>query len=196
MARRSVILNLALITLIGMPLGAILIDRFSQTVHLPSVIIGYRPLWEQLLVGVVFGLASAFSARSIASSRWMSKVSSHYSQLLGNLHLTRSDIWLISVCAGIGEELLFRGALQPLLGIVPTSIIFVAIHGYLNPSRGRLIVYGLFMTVIISIMGFMTIFWGIIPAIIAHTLIDVVLLHQMQDAADQQDAEATELEEN
>lgn len=180
-------LNLALATLIGMPLVAIVIDRYSDTVHLPSIIIGYRPLWEQCLVGIAFGLAAAFAARAITSARWMAKVSNHYSQLLGNLHLTRSDIWLISLCAGIGEELLFRGALQPLLGIVPTSILFVAIHGYLNPSRGRLVLYGLFMTVVIAIMGFITIVWGILPAIIAHTLIDVVLLHQLQDAADKQD---------
>jgi membrane protease YdiL (CAAX protease family) len=40
-------------------------------------------------------------------------------------------IWewfLLAAAAGLGEELLFRGALQPIFGILPTSIIFAVSH--------------------------------------------------------------------
>jgi membrane protease YdiL (CAAX protease family) len=35
---------------------------------------------------------------------------------------------LVSVAAGVGEELLFRGALQPRLGIVVSSLLFASLH--------------------------------------------------------------------
>ena len=35
---------------------------------------------------------------------------------------------LLSLAAGVGEELVFRGALQPRLGIVATSVLFAAVH--------------------------------------------------------------------
>lgn len=46
--------------------------------------------------------------------------------------------WLaLAVGAGIGEEILFRGALQPVLGIWFTSLLFAVVHvqyGLLNPA--------------------------------------------------------------
>ena len=41
---------------------------------------------------------------------------------------------LIGVGAGLGEETLFRGAVQPVLGIVPTSILFASMHVQYGPS--------------------------------------------------------------
>ncbi|CAN5623720.1 MAG: CPBP family intramembrane metalloprotease [Actinomycetota bacterium] len=41
---------------------------------------------------------------------------------------------LIGIGAGLGEETLFRGALQPALGIVFTSILFATLHVQYGPS--------------------------------------------------------------
>lgn len=41
---------------------------------------------------------------------------------------------MIGVGAGLGEETLFRGALQPVFGIVPTSILFASMHVQYGPS--------------------------------------------------------------
>jgi membrane protease YdiL (CAAX protease family) len=41
---------------------------------------------------------------------------------------------LIGVGAGLGEETLFRGAVQPVLGIVATSILFASMHVQYGPS--------------------------------------------------------------
>ena len=41
---------------------------------------------------------------------------------------------LVGVGAGLGEETLFRGAVQPVLGIVPTSILFASMHVQYGPS--------------------------------------------------------------
>ena len=45
----------------------------------------------------------------------------------------RGDLVLISVFSGVGEEAFFRGALQPVLGLVATSILFGALH--VGPDR-------------------------------------------------------------
>ena len=41
---------------------------------------------------------------------------------------------LIGVGTGLGEETLFRGAVQPVLGILPTSILFASMHVQYGPS--------------------------------------------------------------
>lgn len=47
--------------------------------------------------------------------------------LLGNFD-TVWEWFLLAAAAGLGEELLFRGALQPIFGILPTSFIFAVSH--------------------------------------------------------------------
>jgi membrane protease YdiL (CAAX protease family) len=49
----------------------------------------------------------------------------------------RRDLVLVSVFSGVGEETFFRGALQPELGIVFTSLLFGALHFF--PDRGFLV---------------------------------------------------------
>ncbi|HSK98874.1 MAG TPA: CPBP family intramembrane glutamic endopeptidase [Rubrobacteraceae bacterium] len=41
---------------------------------------------------------------------------------------------MVGIGAGLGEETLFRGALQPVLGIVPTSVLFASMHVQYGPS--------------------------------------------------------------
>ena len=47
------------------------------------------------------------------------------------------DLVLLSVMSGVGEEAFFRGALQPVLGIVATSLLFGALH--VGPDRRYLV---------------------------------------------------------
>jgi membrane protease YdiL (CAAX protease family) len=49
----------------------------------------------------------------------------------------RGDLVLVSVFSGIGEEAFFRGALQPALGLVATSVLFGALH--VGPDRRYLV---------------------------------------------------------
>ena len=53
------------------------------------------------------------------------------------------DLCFISVCAGLGEELLFRGAIQVKFGIVVASVIFGLLH-FITPAY----------CIIATIMGF------------------------------------------
>jgi uncharacterized protein len=177
---RSTIMKLSLATLIGMPLIAVIIDFFSDTVHLPSTLMGVEPLWKQLVVGISLGISSAAVAHVVLSLPFMRAINTKYVNMFSQFKLGWNEILFVSFCAGVGEEILFRGAIQPLIGIILTSIFFVAIHGYLNPKEWRISVYGFTLTLVICALGYASKNIGILSAIIAHFMIDVWLLHLLQ----------------
>ncbi|MCP4657084.1 MAG: CPBP family intramembrane metalloprotease [bacterium] len=79
---------------------------------------------------------------------------------------------LISLSAGVVEELFFRGFLQPRIGIALTTLLFVGAHlGYGQP----LMLFGL---TVLSLLYGGLVKWrgGIWAAIAAHTLFDAVQL--------------------
>ena len=53
--------------------------------------------------------------------------------------LTVGSAFLVSLAAGVGEELFFRGFLQPKIGIVATSILFGVVHFLFNIRKYFLI---------------------------------------------------------
>lgn len=173
---RSQLTSMAAITLLGMPLLGWVIARFVDDINLMVRWTGTAPIWKQLLYGLPVGVVAALMARFIVGRKFMDGVRLRYERMFRNLRLNWSEIVFISLCAGVGEELLFRGVLQPLLGIVLTAVVFVAIHGYLNPRDWRISVYGVFMTGVICFLGWMTEVYGIWSAVMAHFVIDVILL--------------------
>lgn len=186
-------------TLLGMPFLAWIIVQFTDEVNLMDRWTGPEHIGLQLLWGVPVGLVAAFIAQFIVSRNFMTGVRLRYERMFRNLRLNWSEIIFISLCAGVGEELLFRGVLQPLLGIILTSILFVAIHGYLNPKDWRISIYGVYMTFVIIGLGIMTEKIGIWSAVAAHTVIDIVLLADLRKPIDHSDPTeplASEITEN
>jgi uncharacterized protein len=144
-----------------------------------SVLIGISDLWLQIFLGAAMGLLIGSVAWGIIQLRFMRSIRTYYSDMIGPLIASRSDRIFISICAGVGEEIFFRGALQYWLGIPVTAIIFVAIHGYLDPRNWRISVYGGFMTIAMMAIGWVAERYGLLAPIIAHTLIDIVLLERL-----------------
>jgi hypothetical protein len=167
---------LAAATVIGMPLLAWIIMSFLPDFDYTSYFISDAPILKQVAVGLGFGILAAFIAQGIISLRFMRKLSFKYIEMIGSMNLSVNDIVFISFCAGFGEEVLFRGAIQPHLGVWPTAVVFVALHGYISFVNWRMSIYGIVMTAIIATIGFMVEWGGLLPAILAHTVIDVVLL--------------------
>jgi membrane protease YdiL (CAAX protease family) len=99
-----------------------------------------------------------------------------FADLMKKFTVSTPEIFLLSLCAGVGEELLFRGAIQPWLGIWPTAIIFIALHGYLNPKDRPLFIYGMVLLLVSAGFGYLLPFSGIYAAMAAHFWIDVVLM--------------------
>ena len=93
-----------------------------------------------------------------------------------------AGIVLVSLFVGVAEELLFRAALQPLLGIGLTSLVFSIVHWNYAALRGP------GAAPVRSALAFATIFGigvalgvlceraGLAAAIAAHTIYDMIVL--------------------
>jgi membrane protease YdiL (CAAX protease family) len=76
---------------------------------------------------------------------------------------------LIGLSAGIGEELIFRGALQPRYGIVLSSLLFALLHSQYGFSFITLSTFLLGCT-----LGLLAKKYGVIHAIAAHTIYNML----------------------
>jgi membrane protease YdiL (CAAX protease family) len=81
--------------------------------------------------GLPLGLALAtvvvlFTRWSIKTFPLMHDLGRDFRALLGPMR--QRDIIIVSACSSIGEEALFRGAMQPSFGLVITSLIFGLLH--------------------------------------------------------------------
>jgi membrane protease YdiL (CAAX protease family) len=88
-------------------------------------------------------------------------------------HVRIWHIIVISVLAGLAEELLFRGVLQPLIGLPLSSLVFGAVH-----VGGRsLIGYGVWAACIGALFGWLMVeTGGLLAPIVAHTVYDALAL--------------------
>lgn len=147
-----------------------------------NYLLGVKPLWLQLLAGLMLGIVTAKAGWQIVLMPRLKKTKIFFTSIIKPLELTILEIILISICAGVGEELFFRGVVQPLLGVWATSVLFVLLHGYLNPFNLPLTLYGLYMVLVIGVIGLFAEYLGIVSSIIAHSVIDYVLLNELSKA--------------
>lgn len=83
------------------------------------------------------------------------------------------EVVVIALAAGVGEELLFRGALQPEIGLVPASLVFGALH---TGGRGTL-AFGCWVAVMGAALGWLAVATGgLLAPIVAHALYDAAAL--------------------
>lgn len=96
---------------------------------------GSPPLWK-LAAGPVFGAmlgGSVVLLTRVATSRWQwaRELHTSFKDLLGPL--TTREILILALASSIGEELLFRGALMPWVGVWLQAAVFAALH--IGPGR-------------------------------------------------------------
>lgn len=180
MNRREV-LWLALGTLVVLGGLGLIFTPIARDVSIVDFFWGHRPLGVQFAIGLLSGLAIAMIAWELLCIPYLANIKAFFTQIIGGLKLNTIQVILVSICAGVGEELLFRGAIQPFAGVAITSVIFVALHGYLNPFHRRMVLYGSFMTLSIIYIGYLTETVGILSSIIAHTIVDIYLLKKISD---------------
>lgn len=178
-SRGALAWGLALVTLFVMGGGGAWLVAVPQDRSLGEVIVGPGGWWWQVMVGLSGGWAIAECAWRIIALPWMRPVRDKYAGLVGPLLPGRVSQLVVSTCAGVGEELLFRGALQHWLGIPATAVLFVALHGYLDPRDRRILAYGAFMTAAMLLFGWQASRHGLIAPVIAHIVIDTVLLRRL-----------------
>jgi uncharacterized protein len=89
-----------------------------------------RRWWLVAVLAIGVFLAIAFAIESVASAvapEQQKKVTDVSNVLFSHFNNPAAIVFL-GVLAGVVEETLFRGAMQPRLGIIVTSILFAALH--------------------------------------------------------------------
>lgn len=114
-----------------------------------------RPTARQLLSGLAWMIFFVFLQGCITFT-WALFDSAQVEQMSGinNVLLGSFDtVWkwlLLATAAGLGEELLFRGALQPIFGIIPVSLVFALSHSQygLTPVTATIFLFSVVLGII------------------------------------------------
>lgn len=175
--KKLIILGLSTLFFFGLG-GILIIEIYHEKRFLEELFRGWR-LDFQIMIGIFYGFLSSLICMLLINMKFFKAEKAYYSKLIANFELNNLNIILISLCAGIGEEIFFRAALQPMLGIWPTAVIFVVLHGYINPKNWKISIYGILMIFIMVGVGYIYRNIGLISVIVAHTVIDIVLFKNL-----------------
>ncbi len=134
---------IALALIIYLPLGAIAVAwaeigqrRHAWALHEPILDASYPTrLGISLMLGALLGVSVvAMTPLLVERARWARALQNELAPLVAPL--TPSNIGLLALISASAEELFFRGAMQPVLGLWWTSLIFGALHS--GPKRAFL----------------------------------------------------------
>jgi hypothetical protein len=141
-------------------------------------------LGSQLLYGL--GLSALAAAGSYISFRVTAQSEATRNTIIayGRLDLSGLNPVWISLAAAIGEELLFRAAMQPLLGVWITSLVFLLTHTPVYQFRklnGATLLQAAGVFGASVALGFIYQYVGLLAAMMVHTALDVVGLYVVRN---------------
>jgi hypothetical protein len=157
---------------------AFLLNAIAGPASLLTIALKGRPVVEQIGLGI--SLALVFGAPMWIAILFLPSFASLRNQLIEIL--SRVDLsglnplWLAAL-AGIGEEALFRGALQPIVGIWWASVIFVLLHFRTYQFRSmnwQKAIAGTGVFLASLFLGYIFSNIGLVAAIAAHITLDAV----------------------
>ena len=131
--------------------------------------------WGLLASLALSGVVIIFSRVAARKSAWGRSLHNEFRATLGPLDSGR--ILGLALLSGFGEEVLFRGVLLPRMGIVPSALLFAALH---FPFKRSLIPWTGFALALGLVLGWMTEFYqSLWPAIVLHFAINYFNLHDL-----------------
>jgi membrane protease YdiL (CAAX protease family) len=162
--------------------GSLLV-YFFHSKPAAGLLLGELPFWQQLPAGLFCGLMAGYLASAMMKLPRFRHISRDYPivDAVRKARLSTGDIYSISVTAGITEEWLFRAALQPVLGLWISSLIFVALHGYFKFKNTAQMLFGGFMMLLSLMLGMLFEYAGLLSAITAHAAYDVKVTRSLKD---------------
>lgn len=148
------------------------------------------PQWGDPVRDTLIGLAAAAALGVInhallvhAPANWLTRgIRAIYDDLLVPLfgRLNGAGIVLIGIAAGLGEEWLFRGVLQPLVGLFAASVLF----GLAHVGGRRMLPFGVWAAVMGVALGVLAIVTGgLIAPAVAHGAYDMLALAYIRRGA-------------
>lgn len=138
-----------------------------------------------LIIGVVAGmLVVGISGAAMRRTGWGRGLAEGFAAILGRL--SARDAWWLALVSAFGEEMFFRGLLQPWLGLTTTSILFGLLH--FVPRRSML-PWTVFSLAAGFLLGGLFAFSGTLVAPIAcHALVNAVNLRRIGRLAAREEA--------
>ncbi|WP_437673348.1 CPBP family intramembrane glutamic endopeptidase [Sorangium sp. So ce131] len=146
------------------------------------------PFWPALLSSAVLGLTLAavvvLMTRVAARFTWARRLHAELRPVARDLSF--GQVLLLAGLSSLGEELLFRGLLTPLLGVPLSALLFGLAHQIRGPSRwvwvAWALVVGLGLGAIFAATG------SLVGPFLAHAVVNAVNLSYLRDH-DPDDAE-------
>lgn len=175
MLTRKMFYFLGLITLLGFSALGLAVIGLFQPGSPWRIFTEGSPIGNQVLRGLLFGAIAVLNLLWLIHTPLLKSAREFFSNLIGDAGLRVPDMLFVSLAAGIGEEILFRAAIQPFLGIWPTALIFVVMHGYITPKNWRMSIYGVLLIVVSAGLGYLYEHVGLYASMTAHFIIDFVL---------------------
>ncbi|MFW5715107.1 MAG: CPBP family intramembrane glutamic endopeptidase [bacterium] len=134
------------------------------------------PALELLLLASALGLHILFD---IAGPKKVPAIARFWNSLhhsLGPLHI--STVLLLSLLSAYGEELFFRGALQPAVGYLPATVLFALSH---FPPQKSMLIWPFYALAMGAVLGLLRILGGdIYSAVLLHFLANTVSLYLLR----------------
>jgi len=177
---RELFMRMGLLTLLVPLVIVSILYYFNATEFMIPVIIGKMNVWLQLGLGVSGGFVLSGMTWLMGKWKYLDDVNFDYTLRLGIFNFSLQEILFLSFCAGVGEEIVFRGMIQPWLGILTTSFMFIALHGYLSYSSWPKVIFGLILFAVGTLLGILGAHVGLFAAIVAHILYDIVAFQRIQ----------------
>jgi uncharacterized protein len=143
------------------------------------------------VAGVAWGAAAAVALGAVnlaclraRGNRWPGGALRHVCRLIVRPLFEHVQVWhilVISALAGVAEEVLFRGVLQPLVGLTVASVVFGVVH-----VGGRSFIgYGVWAACIGALFGWLMVATGgLLAPIVAHAVYDALALAYVRFGAD------------
>lgn len=175
------------ITLLVFPIPTFLVLHFVEGTSFIDILELENFKLLPVTLGIVLGMVYAFIALAFMQSSVFDELPNRVEQVVKNMRLNILDCIFLSICAGVGEEFLFRSGVQYYLGPWITSVFFVAIHGYLNPMNWRKSLYGLIVLPFILIISFSLEHLGLWFCIGAHFSYDLILFLMMSETFNEEE---------
>lgn len=121
------------------------------------------------LVACAVGLATCWLSKVLLSQfDWAQDMEDEFLNVLGPL--TLGEVAVLALTSSVAEEALFRGVLQPWLGLTYATILFAAVH---VPMSKKLLAWPIFALVIGFVLGGLAQVSGsLIPPIVTHFTIN------------------------
>ena len=173
-------MRMGLLTLLVPLVIVSILYYFNTTEFMIPVIIGKMNVLFQIGIGVAGGFVLSGMTWLMGKWKYLDDVNFDYTLRLGIFNFSFQEILFLSFCAGVGEEIVFRGMIQPWLGVLTTSFMFIALHGYLSFSSWPKVIFGLILFAVGTLLGILGAYVGLLAAIVAHILYDITAFQRIQ----------------